>query len=76
MSADKESASPAGQTYNGQFFSKIWTESRQIESGQKIQTQSGQQTDAGHDSPENTDKNETRTGQCYPSTSAYKRILF
>ena len=75
---------PVGQTDNGQFFSKIraessqLTESRQTESGQtdikqKIQTESVQQTDTGHDFLENSDKNETRTGhgQCCPPTSAF-----
>ena len=52
------------------------TESRQTKSGQKDIAQSflqksGQQTDSGHDIPENPDKNETRTGhgQCCPPTS-------
>ena len=50
---------PTGQTDNEQRFSKIRTES-------------GQQTDTGHDFPENPDKNKTRTGhgQCCPPTSA------
>ena len=49
---------PPGQTDNGQLFSIIRTES-------------GQQTDTGHDFPENPDKNKTRTGhgQCCPPTS-------
>ena len=54
------------------FFLKIRTKSRQlteprqtesgeIDTGQKIWTESGQQTDTGHDFLENPDKNETRT---------------
>ena len=47
------------------------TESVQTDTGQKIRTESGQQTDTGQDFPENPDKNETRTGhgQCCPPTS-------
>ena len=80
---------PAGETDTGQsFFLKIRTksghrtESRQTESGQtdtgqKIRTESGQQTDTGQDFPENPDKNETRTGhgQCCPPTSDYSWVV-
>ena len=53
---------PAGRTDNGHVFSKIRTES-------------GQQTDTGHDFPEDPDKDETRTGheQCCPPTSGLKQ---
>ena len=50
---------PAGQTENGQFFSKIRTESGQMTESR--QTESRQQTDTGYDFPENPEK--TRQGQ-------------
>ena len=49
----------AGQTYKGQFFSKIWTES-------------GQRTDTGQDFPENT---RTKTRQGHGTDSAVRRRL-
>ena len=62
---------------SGQLTELRQTESGQTETGQKIETESGQQTeseqqtDTGQDFPENPDTNETRTGhgQCCPSTS-------
>ena len=61
---------------SGQLTELRQTESGQTVTGQKIQTESGQETksgqetDTGHDLPENPDENETRTehGQCRPST--------
>ena len=59
---------PAELTDNGQLFSEIWTESRhekirtdrhRTEFILKVSTESGQQTDIGHDFPGNPDKNET-----------------
>ena len=51
--------------------------SGQTDTWQKIRTEPGQQTDTGHDFPENADKNETRTGhgQCCPPTSVIQVTL-
>ena len=40
---------------------RIETDRIRTDTGQKIRTESGQQTDIGHDIPKNPDKNETRT---------------
>ena len=62
----------SSQIESGQLTELRQTESGQADTGQKIQTESGQQTDTGHDFPENPAKNETKTGhgQYYPPTCA------
>ena len=64
------------RTKSGHRTESRQTESGQTDTGQKIRTESGQQTDTGQDFPENPDKNETRTGhgQCCPPTSGNKNI--
>ena len=65
------------RTESGQLTESRQTESGQTDTGQKIRTESGQQTDTGHDFPENQDKNETRTGhgQYCPPTSGLNHYV-
>ena len=78
-SADKDIESPDSSLAGWTELSRQLTKSRQTESRKtdRIRTESGQQTDTGHDFPENPDKNETRAehGQCCPLTFASNELM-